>query len=61
MNYENLPKDPVMLLSFINTMLRDQYKTLDDLCDAFHVKKESIVNTLSVIDYIYDASLNQFI
>ena len=29
----NLPKDPVMLLSVINTKLRDRYPSLDALCD----------------------------
>ncbi len=28
-----LPEDPVMLLSFVNTKLRDQYASLDALCD----------------------------
>ncbi|MGN0292339.1 MAG: DUF4250 domain-containing protein, partial [Lachnospiraceae bacterium] len=27
-----LPKDPVMLLSFVNLKLRDEYPTLDDFC-----------------------------
>ena len=27
-----LPEDPVMLLSFVNTKLRDQYASLDALC-----------------------------
>ena len=30
-----LPKDPVMLLSVINLKLRDYYKDLDDVLDAF--------------------------
>lgn len=28
----NIPKDPVMLLSFINMKLRDFYPSLDELC-----------------------------
>ena len=28
-----LPKDPVMLLSVINTELRDKYPSLDALCE----------------------------
>ena len=32
-----LPEDPVMLLSFVNMKLRDQYASLDDLCDDLNV------------------------
>ena len=28
-----MPKDPMMLMSFINMKLRDFYPTLDALCD----------------------------
>ena len=28
---EQLPKDPIMLLSFINTKLRNHYRDLDEL------------------------------
>lgn len=56
----NIPKDPVMLLSFINLKLRDNYKSLDMLCEDLDVNKEDIVNTLSSIDYEYDETNNQF-
>ena len=32
-----LPEEPVMLLSFVNMKLRDQYASLDDLCDDLNV------------------------
>ena len=32
-----LPKDPVILLSVINTKLRDFYPSLDALCDDLQV------------------------
>ena len=38
---ENLPKDAMMLMSFINMKLRDRYATLDALCDDLDVDKES--------------------
>ena len=56
----NIPKDPVMLLSFINLKLRDNYKSLDILCEDLDVNKDDIVNTLNSIDYEYDANSNQF-
>ena len=49
-----LPKDPMLLLSVVNTKLRDYYHNLDALCDDMNVKKEEIVNTLKTIDYEYD-------
>lgn len=55
-----LPNDPVMLLSFINMKLRDQYDSLDALCDDFNISKEEIIEKLKNIDYIYDNEKNQF-
>lgn len=57
----NLPNDPIMLLSVINTKLRDEYKDLDTLCDDIDIKRDEIVNKLSAIDYEYDSSLNKFV
>ncbi len=34
-----LPEDPVMLLSFVNMKLRDQYASLDELCDDLNVSQ----------------------
>ena len=42
-----LPKDPMLLLSVVNTKLRDYYHDLDALCDDLDVEKEEIVNTLN--------------
>lgn len=56
-----IPKDPVMLLSFINLKLRDYYSSLDQLCEDLNVEKETIVDTLAKIDYHYDAEKNQFV
>jgi len=58
--YMAIPKDPVMLLSFINTQLRDNYDSLESLCKAFDVDQDSIVKSLSVIDYHYNSEINQF-
>ena len=56
-----LPKDPVMLLSVINTELRDKYPSLDALCEAREITKTSITDTLKGIDYEYDNIRNQFV
>lgn len=55
-----LPNDPVMLLSVVNTKLRDYYPSLDILCDEMNVAKEGIIEKLSMIDYEYDAGQNRF-
>lgn len=57
----NLPKDPVMLLSAVNTKLRDYYRDLDALCDDMQVEKDEIMNVLKGIDYEYDEARRQFV
>lgn len=57
---EQLPQDKFMLLSVINTKLRDKYPTLDDLCDDLGADREAITQALRSIGYEYDASLNRF-
>ena len=56
-----LPKDPMLLLSVVNTKLRDYYHNLDALCDDMNVEKEEIVNTLKTSDYEYDENRHQFV
>ena len=64
-----LPKDPVILLSYVNTQLRDNFTSLDDMCQSLSggkitssaVLKEKLIADLKAIDYEYDASTNQFI
>lgn len=55
-----LPSDPVMLLSVINTKLRDFYPSLDALCDELDEDKINIVDTLKSIGYTYNVTKNQF-
>lgn len=57
----NLPKDPMILLSVVNTKLRDHYASLDALCSDIGAEKERIIEALRGIDYEYDESGNQFI
>lgn len=59
--YDKIPNDPVMLLSFINTQLRDTYESFDAFSIAFQLDKEEIQKKLKDIDYEYDPALNQFI
>lgn len=56
-----IPKDPVMLLSFVNLKLRDYYQNLDMLCEELDVNKQELEEKLAGIDYHYDRDKNQFI
>jgi hypothetical protein len=56
----NMPKDPVMLLSFVNTQLRDHYPSLDEFCAAYMVDKKAITDKLAQINYAYDEKKNLF-
>lgn len=56
----NIPKDPVILLSYINTKLRDEFSSLDDLCLSLNIDKALLASELSSIAYTYDEALNRF-
>lgn len=57
----SLPKDPVMLLSVVNTQLRDLYPNLEELAKAHVVEKEKIEEALKGINYFYDEKQNKFV
>lgn len=59
--FEELPKDPVILLSVVNTRLRDCYPDLDALCKELQVEKTKLTEKLGALDYEYDPELNQFV
>ena len=50
-----IPKDPVMLMSFLNTKLRDQYSSLEELCQDLEADQAELEKKLELIDYRYDA------
>ena len=56
-----LPKDPVILLSYINTKLRDEYASLEELCAALDADEASLRETLAALNYTYDQAHNQFV
>lgn len=56
-----LPKDPVILLSVINTWLRDKYSSLEALCEDNEITAEFLKNELEKIDYRYNGDKNQFV
>lgn len=56
-----IPKDPAMLLSFINLKLRDYYGSMDALCQELDVDGTKIKESLAAIGYHYDEERNQFV
>ena len=57
---ENLPKDPMMLMSFINMKLRDEYPSLDELCAALDVDRAAPEATLATAGFEYNPTHNKF-
>lgn len=56
----SLPKDPVMLLSVVNTQLRDRFSNLEELAEFHSVSLLEIQEKLRAINYEYNEELNQF-
>ncbi len=56
-----LPQDPVILLSYINTQLRDNYPSLEELCAAMGEDADQVKDRLAAIDYAYDPAVNRFV
>jgi len=55
-----LPQDPFILLSYVNTQLRDRYPSLDALCDDLDADPGELAEKLSAAGYAYDPAANQF-
>ncbi len=55
-----IPKDPIMLLSYINTQLRDFYPSVEELCSALDLDKQDLENKILEAGCQYDPSVNQF-
>jgi len=55
-----LPNDPMMLLSVINTKLRDEYPSLDALCDDLNLDKDDLIRRLAAAGFEYNPSANKF-
>lgn len=57
----NLPNDPYILLSYINTKLRNNFSSLEDLCYSMQIDQEQLAASLASIGYTYNPKKNQFI
>ncbi len=56
-----VPKDPVMLMSYVNTQLRDQYASLSDFAASAMLDENEILEKLDAAGYVYNKELNRFV
>ena len=59
-----VPQDPVILLSYVNTQLRDNYGSLEALADGLDIpmdELQGICDKLKTIGYEYNQELNKFV
>ncbi len=56
----NIPNNPAILLSYINTKLRDEFSSLDELCKSLCISKSDIEKKLASIGYVYSEETNSF-
>lgn len=55
-----LPSDPMMLLCIINMKLRDQYPSLDALCDDMNIDRNELEKILLAAGFEYSEENNKF-
>ena len=56
----SIPKDPFMLYSYVNMMLRDKFDSLEEFCNVNDADPDEIIEKLKAAGFEYDAELNQF-
>ena len=56
----NIPQDPMMLFSFVNMKLRDEYPSLDELCASMDIEREWLVEKLASVGFEYSEVNNKF-
>lgn len=57
---ENIPNDPMMLMSFINMKLRDFYPSLEALCEELDINMQELVDKLAAAGFEYNIATNRF-
>ena len=56
-----LPRDPMILYSYVNTQLRDRHIDLDDFCAEENVDRTELCKTLREVGFEYDPQANRFL
>ena len=55
-----LPRDPMILLSYVNQKLRDEYADLDALCEDLELDRAALEEKLAAAGFVYDEARNCF-
>ncbi len=56
-----LPNDPIILLSYVNTKLRDFYPSIEEMGKALDLDIDELKLKLKAAGYEYDPDLNRFV
>ena len=56
----NLPTDPIMLMSYINQQLRDNYPSLEDLRKSLDIDENTLKANLKSVGFEYNPDANKF-
>lgn len=57
---DRLPNDPMILFSAVNMLLRDNYESLDALCDDMNVDRQALEAKLASAGFEYNEAQNKF-
>jgi len=57
---EYLLMDPYVLLSLVNTKLRNDYHSLESLCDDLGFDPQELILKMKSIGYAYNVEMRQF-
>ena len=57
---QTIPSDPMMLFSFVNMKLRDEYPSLDELCASMDIDLSWLIDKLASVGFEYSAENNKF-
>jgi hypothetical protein len=57
---QNIPQDAMILMSFVNMKLRDEYPSLDELCASMDIDRQWLVEKLATVGFEYSEENNKF-
>ncbi len=53
--------DTNLVISIVNTKLRNSFRDLDSLCEDLNIDKNELVKKLNLAEYEYSSKHNQFV
>lgn len=56
----DLPKDPFILMSYVNQQLRDNYTNLNEFCEDKDIDKMELIDKLKTSGFEYNPEANKF-